>query len=152
MHRLLLIGTVLLLAGCESREESRARAEQELMHANALKYRKMCVEAIERYRARFMPDSNTIPRTLHGATCESSLLGDYRLLPEVGRTVKSSLIEVDTSRLSGYTIKIEGKNGKTYTYVDRGVTAAMTEQAGTLDGSADPLSMDSESDESTVTR
>jgi len=147
----MLMGLLVLLVGCENREASKARAEQELLHENAVKYRSRCVEAIERYRARYAPNSRTVPRSLHGVSCGNAALAEYALTSEAGRTVESSVIEVNPSRLSGYTIRIEGKNGKTYTYVDRGIAAATAEQAGTFAAPGDVATAEPEPDDGSVT-
>ena len=63
------------------------------------------------------------------------MLGDY----SVARTqaaqagVKDSVIRLDPSRLSGFTLEVEALDGQTLTYIDRGKTAAAAEQAGTFE-------------------
>ncbi|MFC4638434.1 hypothetical protein [Deinococcus hohokamensis] len=127
-----VLAVALLLAGCQSEEDYRLERQQQRMEANALWYRQSCVEAVERFRAQTRPDRPGLPPALEGQSCQSPALGDYTLTPEAGEKVRSSLIQLDPSRLSDYVIQVVGLNGKAYTYRDNGKAAAAAEQAGTF--------------------
>ncbi|MCP2013968.1 hypothetical protein L1280_001105 [Deinococcus sp. HSC-46F16] len=128
---------VLALTGCEeaTRKYDEERATR-LAHDNALYYRERCVEAIERFRVQPGPNEGTLPRALDGQSCESPVLNEYALSAEQAATVESSVIRLDPTRLSAYTIVIRGKDGETYDYRDRGTAEAAAEQAGTFEDSS----------------
>ncbi|MPY67307.1 hypothetical protein F8S09_11490 [Deinococcus sp. SDU3-2] len=127
----------LVLTGCEeaTRKYDEDRATR-LAGDNALYYRARCVEAIERFRVKPGPNEGTLPRTLDGQSCESPVLNEYALSAEQAELVQSSVIRLDPTRLSAYTIVIQGKDGKTYDYRDRGTAEAAAEQAGTFEDSS----------------
>lgn len=122
----------LLLAGCEKAEQAHyERREQQLRHDNALYVRGLCVEAIERRRSQPGADIEQLPRALDGQSCQSPALGDYALGEDSGKLVRSSVIRLDPTRLSAYTLDVVSLDGERLTYQDRGVAAAAAEQAGT---------------------
>lgn len=128
---------VLVLTGCEeaTRKYDEERATR-LAGDNARYYRQKCVEAIERFRVKPGPNEGTLPRALDGQNCESPLLNEYALSAEQAELVQSSVIRLDPTRLSAYTVVIQGKDGETYDYRDRGTAEAAAEQAGTFGDSS----------------
>lgn len=128
---------VLILTGCEeaTRKYDEERAAG-LARDNALYYRQRCVEAIERRRVVPGPTEGQLPRALDGQSCESPALNEYALSAEQAELVQSSVIRLDPTRLSAYTVVIRGKDGKTYEYRDRGTAEAAAEQAGTFGDSS----------------
>jgi len=125
----------VLLAGCEKAEQAHyERREQQLRHDNAVYVRQLCVEAIERRRSQPGADIERLPRALNGASCQSAALGDYALGEDTGELVRSSVIRLDSTRLSAYTLDVVSLDGERFRYQDRGTAAATAEQAGTFDG------------------
>lgn len=133
MRRVWLLGLAVLLAGCESQADRQSRREAAALEAEAMRYQGLCVEAIARYRAIYAPDRHEIPRELNGTGCGGEALRNYSVPERFARTITDSVIRADPSRLSGYSIEIRSRSGRTYTYVDRGVEAAAEEQKGTFD-------------------
>lgn len=132
-----LLAGALILSGCEEAERAHdERREQQLARDNALYYRERCVEAIERRRVVPGPDEGKLPGALDGQNCQSPQLGNYALSAEQGRAVRSSVIRLDPTRLSAYTVEVVGQDGKTYSYRERGLAEAAEEQAGTFDDSS----------------
>ncbi|MVN85554.1 hypothetical protein GO986_02110 [Deinococcus sp. HMF7620] len=120
-----------LLCSCNNPIEAHnKRRDQQLMHDNALYYRRQCIEALERIRATSTPQ--VFAAALNGQGCQSPLLGDYALQDNLNRTVQGSVITLDLKRLSDYTLEVTGLNGQTYEYVDGGDAAAAAEQDGTF--------------------
>ncbi|ACO47500.1 hypothetical protein [Deinococcus deserti] len=137
MNSLYLSATMVLgslvLSGCEAAERKHYEQRQlTLDRNNAQFYLSQCVQAIERRRAQPGVAQGRLPRKLDGTNCENPLLGDYALDPAQGRIIEKSVIRLDSSRLSSYTIEVHGRDGEVYTYVDRGRAAAEAEQAGTF--------------------
>ncbi|GGK35976.1 hypothetical protein GCM10008955_32420 [Deinococcus malanensis] len=142
MNKLPLYGWLLLgllvLPGCDAAEKKHyEQRQQTLDRNNARYYLTQCVQAIERRRAVLGASEGQLPGQLNGKSCESRLLGDYSLDPTQGNIIKKSVIKLDDSRLSAYTIEVHGRDGELYTYVDRGIAAASAEQAGTFADSSD---------------
>lgn len=132
-----VLAGVLILTGCEDAERPHdGRLDAQLAHERALTFRQRCVEAIERLRVLPGPDQGQLPRSLEGQSCQSPVLKNYALPPEQAEKVQSSVIRLDPTRLSAYTVVIEGKNGETYEYRDRGTAEAAAEQAGTFEDSS----------------
>ncbi|MFD1733129.1 hypothetical protein ACFSC4_21455 [Deinococcus malanensis] len=124
MNKLPLYGWLLLgllvLPGCDAAEKKHyEQRQQTLDRNNARYYLTQCVQAIERRRAVLGASEGQLPGQLNGKSCESRLLGDYSLDPTQGNIIKKSVIKLDDSRLSAYTIEVHGRDGELYTYVDR---------------------------------
>lgn len=132
-----LLGSVLVLTGCmDTSPQTQADWQAVRYGQDALSYRKRCVEAIERRRAQINHPQGHLPTALDGETCQSAALREFALDDTQTGKVEASVIELDRSRLSGYTLGITGKDGETYTYVDRGIAEAEAEQAGTFESAA----------------
>ncbi|MFC4425105.1 hypothetical protein [Deinococcus navajonensis] len=123
----------LLLPACAATEKTQ---DHERSEALARRYMARCVQAIERRRVQPGPRQGLLPVTLDGQTCQSPVLEDYALSERDDALVKTSVIRLDPSRLSEYTINITTLDGETITYVDRGKAAAAAEQAGTFGDSS----------------
>ncbi|GGM20861.1 hypothetical protein [Deinococcus aerophilus] len=134
---------LLLLSACTRPVQVSAQQSNEV---RVYRYMARCVQSIERRRVQPGTSRPGLPAELHGQSCEGPVLGDY----SVSRTsaaqagVKNSVIRLDPSRLSGFTLEVESLDGQTLTYVDRGKTAAAAEQAGTFEipPSAVPVDLD----------
>ena len=133
-----LLGSVLILTGCTevdrqgNRQQAGADWQAALHGRQALVYRKRCVEAIERRRARLAHPLGALPEALNGQTCQHPALREFALEEAQTAQVRGSVIRLNPDRLSGYTLAVRGRDGELYTYVDRGVAAATAEQAGTF--------------------
>lgn len=129
-----LLGSMLVLTGCMNPgPQSGADWQAARYKQDALVYRQRCVEAIERRRAQIGHPQGHLPAALDGGTCQSPVLREFALDGTQAQRVTASVIKLDRTRLSGYTLAITGRDGETHTYVDRGIAEAEAEQAGTFE-------------------
>lgn len=125
-----LLTTLLFLSACTQPVKAQ---EQQRSEAQARLYMARCVEAVERRRVQPGTPQQQLPLALHGQSCESPVLGDYAVVTTGQSRAKSSVIRLDPSRLSEFTLEVVTLGGQTLTYKDDGKAAAAAEQAGTFE-------------------
>lgn len=117
-----------LLSGCTSAEQVKKGRQAQTQRIQATRYRQLCVAAIERYRVADSRSGQDLS-PLNGQACASPLLAPYGAVQERAATVQDSRISIDPERLSDYTVRITGLDGKAYLYRDDGKRAAALQEA-----------------------